>query len=243
MTFTFQTIGILHSPYQEKFAVPRQPNLVRHGYGELHFIAPFNNPDMVKGLEAFSHLWLMFVFNQTMDKPWHPTVRPPRLGGNKRLGVFATRSTFRPNPIGLSAVKLNDIIIDKHRVILQLADVDIVDNTPIIDIKPYVPYADSYPDAHAGFAQNKPSMMLNVEFSTLALHQLQAIIPSYPHIAMLITDVLAQDPRPAYKALATTIQHYGVKLYNYNVRFTVHEQTATVDSIDENSDKSSDSSI
>lgn len=231
MTFNFQTIGLLRSPYKEKFAVPRQPNLVQHGYGELHFIAPFNHPDMVKGLEQYSHLWLLFVFNQTMNKPWHPTVRPPRLGGNKRLGVLATRSTFRPNPIGLSAVKLHDIIIKKQQVILKLGDVDIVDNTPIIDIKPYLPYADIHQEATAGFAQEKPLALLKVEFSKLALQQLQAISPRYPDFKTLISQVLAQDPRPAYKQNHAEPRHYGVKLYDYDVGFSVEQGTVIVNSI------------
>lgn len=118
--FQFEQIGVIHSPYKEKFAVPRQPGLVTSGRGELHLIAPYNQADAVRGLEAFSHLWVVFVFHQTMEGGWRPTVRPPRLGGNARMGVFATRSTFRPNPVGMSLVELKGIRCQKDRVILEL---------------------------------------------------------------------------------------------------------------------------
>ncbi|STQ14046.1 protein YaeB [Enterobacter cloacae] len=145
--FHFEQIGVIRSPYKEKFAVPRQPGLVTSGSGELHLIAPYNQADAVRGLEAFSHLWVVFVFHQTMDGGWRPTVRPPRLGGNARMGVFATRSTFRPNPIGMSLVELKGIRCQKDQVILELGSLDLVDGTPVIDIKPYLPFAEALPDA------------------------------------------------------------------------------------------------
>ncbi|WP_312046860.1 tRNA (N6-threonylcarbamoyladenosine(37)-N6)-methyltransferase TrmO, partial [Erwinia sp.] len=120
MSFTFQPIGTIHSPWKEKFAVPRQPGLIQDGGGELRLQAPYNQPEAVRGLEAFSHLWLLFVFHQTMEGGWRPTVRPPRLGGNARMGVFATRSTFRPNPIGMSLVELKGIRTGKGEVVLEL---------------------------------------------------------------------------------------------------------------------------
>ena len=149
--FQFEQIGVIHSPYKEKFAVPRQPGLVTSGSGELHLIAPYNQTDAVRGLEAFSHLWVVFVFHQTMEGGWRPTVRPPRLGGNARMGVFATRSTFRPNPIGMSLVELKGIRCQKDRVILELGSLDLVDGTPVIDIKPYLPFAEALPDARASY--------------------------------------------------------------------------------------------
>lgn len=128
-SFQFEQIGVIRSPYKEKFAVPRQPGLVKSACGELHLIAPYNQADAVRGLEAFSHLWVLFVFHQTMDGGWRPTVRPPRLGGNARMGVFATRSTFRPNPIGMSLVALKGIECRKESVILKLGSLDLVDGT------------------------------------------------------------------------------------------------------------------
>ena len=153
-SFQFEQIGVIRSPYKEKFAVPRQPGLVINGGGELHLVAPYNQADAVRGLEAFSHLWVVFVFHQTMEGGWRPTVRPPRLGGNARMGVFATRSTFRPNPIGMSLVELKGIRCQKDQVILELGSLDLVDGTPVIDIKPYLPFAEALPDARASYAQD-----------------------------------------------------------------------------------------
>lgn len=219
-----QTIGIIHSPYKEKFGVPRQPNLVPLGKGELHLLPPFNHPDCVRGLEKFSHLWLLFIFSGTSLQGWHNTVRPPRLGGNERVGIFASRSTFRPNPIGLSAVELQDIVIDKQKIILKLGSIDIIDQTPIIDIKPYIPYSDSYPTAQASYAIQRPESTLEVKFTPNANQKLASI----PDLKALIIQVIAQDPRPAYKKHRTERQEFGISLYEYNIRWQVENQQATV---------------
>lgn len=171
-TFSFEQIGVIHSPYKEKFAVPRQPGLVADGGGELHLLPPYNVADAVRGLEGFSHLWLLFVFHQTMDGGWRPTVRPPRLGGNARMGVFATRSTFRPNPVGMSLVELKGIRCQKDQVILQLGSLDLVDGTPIVDIKPYLPFAEALPQATAGYAQLAPPADMPVNFTPEVEQQL-----------------------------------------------------------------------
>ena len=165
-SFQFEPIGVIRSPYKEKFAVPRQPGLVLNGGGELHLVAPYNQADAVRGLEAFSHLWVVFVFHQTMEGGWRPTVRPPRLGGNARMGVFATRSTFRPNPVGMSLVELKGIRCQKDRVILELGSLDLVDGTPVIDIKPYLPFAEALPDARASYAQDAPQAEMPVYFTS-----------------------------------------------------------------------------
>lgn len=165
-SFQFEQIGVIRSPYKEKFAVPRQPGLVINGGGELHLVAPYNQADAVRGLEAFSHLWVVFVFHQTMEGGWRPTVRPPRLGGNARMGVFATRSTFRPNPIGMSLVELKGIRCQKDQVILELGSLDLVDGTPVIDIKPYLPFAEALPDARASYAQDAPQADMAVHFTS-----------------------------------------------------------------------------
>lgn len=195
--FQFAQIGVIRSPYKEKFAVPRQPGLVKHGGGELHLVAPYNQADAVRGLESFSHLWILFVFHQTMEGGWRPTVRPPRLGGNARMGVFATRSTFRPNPIGMSLVELKGIRCQKDQVILELGSLDLVDGTPVVDIKPYLPFAEALPDASASYAQQAPLAGMNVSFTPEIDAQLLTLEKRYPHIKAFIREVLAQDPRPA----------------------------------------------
>jgi len=231
MKLELDTVGIIHTPYKEKFAVPRQPGLVSAAKAQLILSPPFDEADALRGLEQFSHVWLIFAFHETMDKGWNPTVRPPRLGGNERLGVFATRSTFRPNPLGLSVAKLDGITIKNNQCILNLSGIDLVDGTPILDIKPYVPYADSLPDAQAGYATDAPAADMPVTFTDEALHQIAAQRKKHPELQTFITQVLAQDPRPAYKKNKTTRQEYGVKLYDFNVRWTVEDNITTVFSV------------
>ncbi|MDF7721753.1 tRNA (N6-threonylcarbamoyladenosine(37)-N6)-methyltransferase TrmO, partial [Enterobacter hormaechei subsp. xiangfangensis] len=181
-SFQFEQIGVIRSPYKEKFAVPRQPGLVIHGGGELHLVAPYNQADAVRGLEAFSHLWVVFVFHQTMEGGWRPTVRPPRLGGNARMGVFATRSTFRPNPIGMSLVELKGIRCQRDQVILELGSLDLVDGTPVIDIKPYLPFAEALPDARASYAQDAPQADMPVHFTSEITTQISELEKRYPRL-------------------------------------------------------------
>ncbi len=231
-TFSFNQIGVIHSPYKEKFAVPRQPGLVEDGVGELHLLAPYNQPEAVRGLEDFSHLWVMFIFHQTMEAGWRPTVRPPRLGGNARLGVFATRSTFRPNPLGMSLVELKGIRCQRQEVILQLGSLDLVDGTPVVDIKPYLPFAESQPAAKAGFAQHAPAANMPVEFSEQAEYQLEQNRLHYPHLRRFISQVLGQDPRPAYRKGEDKTRDYAVSLLEFNVRWKVVGDRNMVISLD-----------
>ncbi|MBB1198691.1 tRNA (N6-threonylcarbamoyladenosine(37)-N6)-methyltransferase TrmO [Enterobacteriaceae bacterium 89] len=219
--FSFGQIGVIRSPYKEKFAVPRQPGLVQHGHGELHLLPPYNQADAVRGLEAFSHLWVLFVFHQTMEGGWRPTVRPPRLGGNARMGVFATRSTFRPNPIGMSLVELKGIRCQKDQVILQLGSLDLVDGTPVVDIKPYLPFAEALPEAEASYAQQAPIASVAVSFTPELETQFPQLEKRYPHLRAFIMDVLAQDPRPAYRKGEETGKTYAVWLHDFNVRWRV----------------------
>lgn len=219
--FTFEQIGVIRSPYKEKFAVPRQPGLVKSCSGELHLLAPYNQADAVRGLEAFSHLWVVFVFHQTMEGGWRPTVRPPRLGGNARMGVFATRSTFRPNPVGMSLVELRGIRGHKGHVILELGGLDLVDGTPVVDIKPYLPFAESLPDARASYAQEAPQAEVNVTFSDEIARQLPSLEQRYPRLGQFIAEVLAQDPRPAYRKNEEEGKTYAVWLLDFNVRWRV----------------------
>jgi len=232
MTFTFEAVGVIHSPYKEKFAVPRQPGLVPAAEAVLELLPPYNQPEAVRGLEGYSHLWLVFIFNQTMAQGWRPTVRPPRLGGNERMGVFATRSTFRPNPIGLSVVELDRIEHHRGAVRLHLRGVDLVDGTPVLDIKPYIPYADSVPHASALIAASAPNSQMAVDFSDAARQQLHHHQATYPRLQSLIEQVLAQDPRPAYRRLDDDPKEYAVHLEAFNVRWRISEGRTLVTAIE-----------
>lgn len=214
-------IGVIHSPYKEKFSVPRQANLVQDGTGVLEFLPPYNQAEAVRGLEQFSHLWLIFQFDKVPTGKWSPTVRPPRLGGNQRIGVFASRATHRPNPLGLSKVELRQVECCQGKVRLHLGAIDLVDGTPILDIKPYIAYADSEPEAMSGFAQHKPEKMLKVQFSLDALLQAQKIEQKYPHFCRFVEEVIEQDPRPAYQRHSMTRRIYGIRLYDYNIRWQI----------------------
>lgn len=231
-SFSFQQIGTIRSPWKEKFAVPRQPGLIQDGGGELHLQAPYNQPEAVRGLEEFSHLWLLFVFHQTMEGGWRPTVRPPRLGGNARMGVFATRSTFRPNPVGMSLVELTGIRTEKGGVILELGSLDLLDGTPIVDIKPYLPFAESIPQARAGFAQQAPAADMPVTFSAQAQQQIARQQHKYPHLERFICQVLAQDPRPAYRKGEEPGREYAAWLLDFNVRWCVNATGTLVTAVD-----------
>ena len=229
--FAVAQIGVIRSPWKEKFAVPRQPGLVQDGGGELHLQAPYNQPEAVRGLEAFSHIWILFMFHQTMTGGWRPTVRPPRLGGNARMGVFATRSTFRPNPVGMSLVELKGIRCEKSQVILQLGSLDLVDGTPVIDIKPYLPFAEALPDARAGYAQAAPEATMPVRFSAAAQQQIQQQA-HIPQLQRFITEVLAQDPRPAYRKGESLDREYAAWLLDFNVRWRIDEAGTEVIAMD-----------
>ncbi|WP_318470405.1 tRNA (N6-threonylcarbamoyladenosine(37)-N6)-methyltransferase TrmO [Photobacterium leiognathi] len=229
MSYNIDPIGIIHSPYKEKFAVPRQPGLVPSARSEIILQGDANSLEAVRGLEQFSHLWLLFLFDQNLEAGWRPTVRPPRLGGNERIGVFASRATFRPNGIGMSAVELKGVRHENGNVIIELGGVDLVDGTPIVDIKPYIPYSDSLPQAQGGFASSAPDLM-PVCFSETALNQLPSKNKAY--YQTVISEVLAQDPRPAYKKGKPDLKQYAVHLFDFNVHFSVTEQQITVNQIE-----------
>ncbi|OBU43127.1 tRNA (N6-threonylcarbamoyladenosine(37)-N6)-methyltransferase TrmO [Photobacterium damselae] len=229
MSYQIDPIGIIHSPYKEKFAVPRQPGLVPSARSEIYLQGDANAMEAVRGIEQFSHLWLLFLFDQNLEAGWRPTVRPPRLGGNERIGVFASRATFRPNGIGMSAVELKGVRQQDGQVILELGGVDLVDGTPIIDIKPYIPYSDSIADACGGFASEEPTK-LEVIFTPQAQAQLAG--PSSAEYQAVIREVLAQDPRPAYKKNKADSKEYAVHLYHFNVKFTVQDSQVTVTTVE-----------
>lgn len=222
---TLTPVAIIHTPYKEKFSVPRQANIIQDGCGTVELLPPYNSPEAVRGLEQFSHLWLIFQFDQVPQGKWQPTVRPPRLGGNRRIGVFASRATHRPNPLGLSKVELRSIEYKQDKVLLHLGSVDLVDGTPIFDIKPYIAFADSEPNAQCGFAQEKPLPLLDVKFSPAAQSVVQKLEENRPHLQRFITEVLQQDPRPAYQQGQVSERIYGVRLFEFNVKFQMKTES------------------
>ena len=221
MERTMRVIARMHSDFAEKFGIPRQSGLVSALRAAVVFEPEFRNPDALRGIADFSHLWLIWEFSEAIRENWSPTVRPPRLGGNERLGVFATRSPFRPNPIGLSCVRLEEVRQDQaHGTILIVSGADLMDGTPIYDIKPYIPYADAHPEARGGFAQDAPKPTLAVDFPP----DLLARIPEDRREALCA--VLALDPRPSYQNDPTRI--YGMRFAGCDIRFTMNNSTLTV---------------
>ncbi len=215
-TFQFQQIGVIRSCYRQKFGIPRQPGIVTAAEATLELLPPFNQENLVRGLEGFSHIWVHFIFHQTMDEGWRPTIRPPRLGGRQRMGVFATRSTHRPNPLGMSVLELQSITSGSGRLILHLGSADLLDGTPVVDIKPYLPYADALPGAEGGFAP-LPVVMADVKFTDQAMAQcLRYEQRTGRKLIQLIEQVLGQDPRPAYLHKTIGRQH-GTALWDLNV--------------------------
>ncbi|PFG55560.1 tRNA-Thr(GGU) m(6)t(6)A37 methyltransferase TsaA [Vibrio sp. ES.051] len=228
--YSVEPIGIIETPYQEKFAVPRQPRLVPAAKARVKLLGEANSPEAIRGIEQFSHVWLLFLFDQNLAAGWKPTVRPPRLGGNERIGVFASRSTFRPNGIGMSAVEVKGVTKQGDQVYLDLGSVDLVHGTPIVDIKPYIPYSDAIPDAQGGYAAQEPEKS-HVNFSPNALATIEKRSDT-DYVQSVIEQVLAQDPRPAYKKGKPDNKEYAVSLFDLNVKFTVMGNLITVTAIE-----------
>ena len=213
-------IARIHTEFPEKFGIPRQSGLAPTR-GTVVFLPPYRNPDALRGIEGFSHIWLLWEFSEAVREDWSPTVRPPRLGGNTRMGVFATRSPFRPNPVGLSSVKLVAVRQDKqYGTVLEVEGADLMDGTPIYDIKPYLPFADSHPEATGGFAdpvrENRLTVILPSEHAAVFT----------PQQEKTLREVLAQDPRPSYQEDAERV--YGMAFAGRTVRFRVEGDTLTV---------------
>ena len=222
----FNPIGFIESPFKQKFGIPRQPGLVPEARAKLHMQSPYNRPEAFIGLEGYSHIWIQFLFHQALRDQWQPTVRPPRLGGNQRVGVFASRSPFRPNPIGLSVVKLEAVRADNSACWLELSGVDLLDGTPVLDIKPYVAYVDSIPEAESGFAQQVPTGKIPVRFSTKAQQQLRSRDQG-GELERLISQLLSLDPRPAYKKEGED-RVYGIRLYDFDLQWRFQQGCAEV---------------
>ncbi|MBA3010169.1 MAG: tRNA (N6-threonylcarbamoyladenosine(37)-N6)-methyltransferase TrmO [Proteobacteria bacterium] len=223
MEYPFKPIGILHTCFKEKFGIPRQMNLVKQAPATLVFLPEFAREEAVRELSGFSHIWLLFVFHKAVTKNWPVMVRPPRLGGNKRVGVFASRSPFRPNPIGMSAVRLKAVEITDKGPVLHLIGVDILDKTPVLDIKPYLPYSDIIDHATGGFAPAPPEPGFRINFSDKALAQCTALENTLPDLKSIITQVLENDPRPGYCAKNTdkSDKIYGIRLFDFDLKWSV----------------------
>ncbi len=213
-------IAHIQTDFKDKFGIPRQSGRVPSLLGRIVFEEEFRNPEALRGIEGFSHVWLIFDFSKSHREEWSPTVRPPRLGGNTRIGVFASRSPFRPNPIGLSVVKLERV--EKGELIVS--GVDLLDGTPIYDIKPYLPFADAVPDAVGGYADEFEDYRLTVEFP----EDLLSILPADKRQAAI--DCLAQDPRPSYQE---DDRRYSMAFAGYDIRFFVKDSTVFVTEIEE----------
>ncbi|MBE9541207.1 MAG: tRNA (N6-threonylcarbamoyladenosine(37)-N6)-methyltransferase TrmO [Proteobacteria bacterium] len=231
MEVTLSPIGIVHSCFKEKFGVPRQPGLVSEARAVIELLPPFNRAEFVRGLDGFSHLWVLFLFHHSMKDGWNPTVRPPRLGGKKRVGVFASRSPFRPNPIGMSAVKLDEINSEKGNMNLHVSGVDLIDGTPVMDIKPYVSYSDSIADAISGYAVQAPEKHLDVIFSDEALQRLEEESKKYEGLERLIIKMLDTDPRPAYYKPRHSDSEFAFKLLDLEIKWKVVEDKVVVSEI------------
>lgn len=216
-----QVIARMRSDFPTKFGIPRQSGLVKELESTIVFEPEFRNPDALRGVEGYSHLWIIWQFSQAVRQEWSPTVRPPRLGGNVRMGVFATRSPFRPNNLGLSCVKLLGIEeTENEGVVLHVAGADLMDGTPIFDIKPYISYSDSFPEALGGFTDTAEDFILNVVFPADLLN----LLPESKQQAAI--GVLSHDPRPSYQRKSNRI--YGLNFAGFDIRFTVEEKTLTV---------------
>ncbi len=221
---SLHTIAHIENDFQTKFGIPRQSGLVPSLQSKIIFEPLYRNPDAFRGLESYSHIWLIWQFSDAIRKNWSPTVRPPRLGGNQRMGVFATRSPFRPNPIGLSVVQLDQIIWDApESPMLYVNGADLMNGTPIYDIKPYLPHIDSHPGASGGFAIQVADYALQVVFPDQWLEQVPV------HLQEALCEILKQDPRPSYQHDPNRV--YGFYFANLEIKFTVQDNILTVCSV------------
>ena len=218
-------IARMHSDFATKFGIPRQSGLVEELRSTIVFEPEYRNSDALRGIEDFSHLWIIWQFSEAVRQGWSPTVRPPRLGGNTRMGVFATRSPFRPNNLGLSCVKLLGVEhTEKYGTVLHVGGADLMDGTPIFDIKPYIPYSDCKPGASGGFTDHAGDFLLEVDFPQELLKKL----PEEKRKAAV--GVLSHDPRPSYQRNADRV--YGLSFAGFDIRFTVAENRLTVQAVE-----------
>lgn len=218
---SMDVIAVMRSDFPTKFGIPRQSGLAEALHSTIVFEPAYRNPEALRGIEGFSHLWILWQFSQAVRQDWSPTVRPPRLGGNTRMGVFATRSPFRPNAIGLSCVRLLSVEQTQDMgTVLHIGGADLMDGTPILDIKPYIPYCDAHPEAMGGFTQDAGDYLLEVDFP----ENLKQRLPAEKQEA--ICQVLSHDPRPSYQKDSDRV--YGLSFAGFDIRFTVKDKVLTV---------------
>jgi tRNA-Thr(GGU) m(6)t(6)A37 methyltransferase TsaA len=223
MEQSLKVIAKIYTAHKEKFGIPRQSGMVELP-AEIVFEPEYRDPNAVRGLDGFSHIWVLWQFSEAKCDTWQPTVRPPRLGGNKRMGVFATRSPFRPNSIGLSSLKFESVELTTDRgPVLHVSGADILDGTPIFDVKPYIAFTDSHPDAICGFSEGYKEYKLKVEFLDGEIAKID------PELRDAVTELLACDPRPSYQNDPERI--YGLDVSGYSIKFTVNGETLTVVSV------------
>lgn len=230
MKFTFEPIAFVQSPFKDRFAVPRQPGLAESANGSIQFQKSEPLKVALKGLEGFSHLWVIFVFHDHGSESWKPTVRPPRLGGNKKIGVLATRSPHRPNPIGISCVEIEEIDLNAPEgPRIDVKGLDLIDGTPVLDVKPYLPYADSFPKASSGWAFEE-IRKYTVAWDPQAFESLRDLEPSrFEELKSMIEDVLSLDPRPAFQKRKHPVEadeseglRYGFDIHNLDVKYVIY---------------------
>jgi tRNA-Thr(GGU) m(6)t(6)A37 methyltransferase TsaA len=229
MKYSFEPIAFVHSPFSDRFAVPRQPGLAESARGYIQFTKSDSLKTALKGLEGFSHLWIVFVFHDHGSESWKPSVRPPRLGGKKKVGVLATRSPHRPNPLGISCVEIEKIDLETNEgPRIHIKGLDLIDGTPVLDVKPYVPYADSFPNALSGWA-SEDIKKYSVSWSEQALKELQNLAHErFADLKLMIEDVLALDPRPAFQKRKYPAEdpssqgmRYGFDIEDFDIKYSV----------------------
>lgn len=231
--FPMHQIGLIHSPFPEKFGIPRQSGLIEGNDGWIELQAPWNRQEALQGLEGFSHIWVVFVFHEAIKpvEQWRPTVRPPREGA-KRQGVFATRSPYRPNPIGMSVLAYQGWEKRNGKLMLKVSGLDLLDQTPVLDIKPYLPYADALTNAHGGFAATPPDeSVLPIEFSQQAQDTLKENQSHYPNLEKLITSTVKHDIRPVHFGNIQARKEFGLKLYQFDIQWKLEGDKIFVTSI------------
>jgi tRNA (adenine37-N6)-methyltransferase len=222
-----QAIGVIHSCFTEKFGIPRQPGIVPSATARLELLPPYNRLEMVRGLDEFSHIWVHFLFHQTVAEGWKPTVRPPRLGGRKRVGVFASRSPHRPNHMGLSVVKLMAVTHENGCIFLELSGIDFLDRTPVFDIKPYIPYSDALQTASGGYALDI-GQEVKITFNTETFAFCRCYQDTTGRdLAQLIVEMICSDPRPASQRKCK--KRFGMLLWDVNIRWLVEEDGVLVE--------------
>jgi len=225
-------IGIVHSIFKKKFGIPRQAGIIPEAKATIELLPPFNNEQLVRALDGFSHIWVLFIFHDSANEGWASTVRPPRLGGSKRVGVLASRSPFRPNPIGMSAVELERISYQKGKVFIHVKGLDLLQGTPVIDIKPYLPYSDSIADARGGYAPESPQAIFDILFSKKAEEIISLEEEAGAHdLRTIIEKMLSMDPRPGYYTPKYSKAKFALAVMDLDIRWSVEGEKIIVHEI------------